>query len=41
MQDLLLANRYTLKHNEVNMVKAVKGELRMFNISNRNETTDS
>ena len=41
MKELLVANRFTLKENEVNMVKAVDGELRMFNIRNREDIQQS
>ena len=37
LKDLLLSNRFALSGEEINLVQAVDGELRMFNIRNRND----
>ena len=37
LKDLLLSNRFALSGEEINLVRAVDGELRMFNIRNRND----
>ena len=37
LKDLLLSNRFALSGEEINLVQAVDGELRMFNIRNTND----
>ena len=41
LKDLLIDNKFQLKNMDFNVVKAVDGELRMFNIRNRDIPKDS
>ena len=41
LKDLLIDNKFQLRNMDFNVVKAVDGELRMFNIRNRDIPKDS